>query len=243
MGALIAKKNSTAGAQPTPAQMAVGELAVNTADALLFTKHSDNTVKKILSPQDFWGVLYGALGDCDPAAAINRLDLASVAGPTPAGITTTIARAVKFRPPALMTLGKVHLFGIAAVTGGYKFAIYDAVTLARIWESGAVNSPANAWLTIAVSPTVTLKAGNDYLFCVTGIGTGAVAGFRSPSPPFNSALFGAAASPLGNTSVGLAVFTQFAITASTFPATLPALAAAAYAGGATGSVPLAFLAP
>ena len=41
------KRSSTASDTPTASDLEVGELAINTADAKLFTKHTDNTIKEI----------------------------------------------------------------------------------------------------------------------------------------------------------------------------------------------------
>ena len=41
------KRSSTASDTPSASDLAVGELAVNTADAKLFTKHTDNSIKEI----------------------------------------------------------------------------------------------------------------------------------------------------------------------------------------------------
>jgi len=41
---IITKKSSTAGVEPDAGDLAVGELAVNTADGKLFTKHSDGSI-------------------------------------------------------------------------------------------------------------------------------------------------------------------------------------------------------
>ena len=46
---ILIKKSTVAAKAPTDAQLDVGELAVNTADALLYTKHSDGSIKR-LSP-------------------------------------------------------------------------------------------------------------------------------------------------------------------------------------------------
>ena len=55
MATLITKKNSTTGVVPVAGDLQVGELAVNTADGKLFTKHTDNSIKEI-------GVSGGMLG-------------------------------------------------------------------------------------------------------------------------------------------------------------------------------------
>jgi len=41
------KKNSTAGSVPSASDLEVGEVAINTADGVLFTKHTDNSVKTL----------------------------------------------------------------------------------------------------------------------------------------------------------------------------------------------------
>jgi|TARA_R100001510_G_C7654714_1_gene213465 hypothetical protein len=45
------KKNSSTGNAPSASDLQVGELAVNTADGKLFTKHTDGTVKTISETQ------------------------------------------------------------------------------------------------------------------------------------------------------------------------------------------------
>ena len=47
MATLITKKSSTPSAVPVAGDLQVGELAVNTADGKLFTKHTDNSIKEI----------------------------------------------------------------------------------------------------------------------------------------------------------------------------------------------------
>ena len=48
---VILKKNSAAGNAPSASDLSAGELAVNTADGKLFTKHTDGTVKTIAEAQ------------------------------------------------------------------------------------------------------------------------------------------------------------------------------------------------
>ena len=45
------KKNSSTGNAPSASDIEVGELAVNTADGKLFTKHTDGSVKIIAEAQ------------------------------------------------------------------------------------------------------------------------------------------------------------------------------------------------
>ena len=48
---VILKKNSSAGNEPSASDLSAGELAVNTADGKLFTKHTDGTIKTIAQDQ------------------------------------------------------------------------------------------------------------------------------------------------------------------------------------------------
>jgi|TARA_S200002703_G_scaffold135737_1_gene124719 hypothetical protein len=48
---VILKKNSSAGNEPSASDLSAGELAINTADGKLFTKHTDGTVKTIAEAQ------------------------------------------------------------------------------------------------------------------------------------------------------------------------------------------------
>ena len=47
MPKVITKKSTVVGKVPVPADLDIGELAVNTADKKLYTKHSDNAVVQI----------------------------------------------------------------------------------------------------------------------------------------------------------------------------------------------------
>lgn len=44
MSTLLTKRSSTAGVSPVAGDLSVGELAVNTADGKLYTKHTDNSI-------------------------------------------------------------------------------------------------------------------------------------------------------------------------------------------------------
>jgi hypothetical protein len=47
---ILPKHNNTAGVVPAAGSLATNELAINTADAVAFVKHSDGTVKQIVDP-------------------------------------------------------------------------------------------------------------------------------------------------------------------------------------------------
>ena len=193
------------------------------------------------SNPSWYGKFYGTRGDCNPMTQALHENMLSVLGPTPTGIGITTGRCVQFTPPANITVTYVRLFGVGATTSLYKFAIYPVgAGSAKTWDSGTITTVANAWNNIAAS--FTLTAGTKYWWCVTTVATGTTAGFRSDAAPLGTNYWGAAAVPIGNSSQGLPVYAQFTVTSpGVFPATLPAVAAAAYAAGTTGSVPFGWL--
>jgi hypothetical protein len=194
------------------------------------------------SNPSWYGKFYGARGDCDPVTQAYHENMLAVAGPTPTGITASLARVVMFTPPANITVTNIRVFGVGATTNLYKFAIYPVgAGSAKTWDSGTVTTAANTWLDITTGTPFTLTAGVKYWWCVTVVSTGTTAGFRSEAAPLGTNFYGANAAPLGGTSLGLPIYAQFAVSTGVFPATLPAVAAAAYSGGTTGSVPFGYL--
>ncbi len=192
------------------------------------------------SSPSWYGVLYSNQNDCNPNEVFREWNMLAVAGPTPTGITVSLARAVMFTPPANMTCIKVRLFGVGITTNCYKFGIYPVGTgSAKLWDSGTVTTAANTWLNTVTN--FALTAGTQYWFCVTAVATGTVAGFRSGPAPLGTTFWGANAAPIGNRVLSIPVFAQFAVSTGVFPATLPVVAAAAYSNGTTGSVPFALL--
>lgn len=185
------------------------------------------------------GTCFVAFADGDPAQAAWHYTMATTTKPTPTEVGTSIARCVKFRLPKAITAANLRVFSIA-VTALYRFAIYDAVTGNRLWESGTVTTVANDWNTLSLS-NLALDANKDYWFCMTVSGTGTTSAFRTFYATSHANFYGAANSPIGALSIGMAIFAQFAVSSGNFPTTLPALAAAAYATADTGSLPLAFL--
>lgn len=73
------KRSSTASDTPTASDLEVGELAINTADAKLFTKHTDNSIKEISGAGS--GGIASVSADTNPSlggdldAAGNNIDL------------------------------------------------------------------------------------------------------------------------------------------------------------------------
>ena len=48
---VLIKKNSSSGNEPSASDLSAGELAINTADGKLFTKHTDGSIKTIAQDQ------------------------------------------------------------------------------------------------------------------------------------------------------------------------------------------------
>jgi hypothetical protein len=195
------------------------------------------------APNPSWyGALYSTVGDCDPVEQAREEQMLAISGPTPTGVGTAIARCVQFTPPANITINRIRLFGVGSTTSLYKFAIYAVgIGNAKLWDSGTVTTAANTWLNLSAGLPITLTAGVRYWFCVTVVNTGTTAGFRSPASPLGTVYWAADAVPLGSRSLNLPVYAQFTVASGVFPSTLPAIAAAAYAAGTTGSVPFAWL--
>lgn len=191
----------------------------------------------------WYGKLYAASGDCNPIIQTRHENMLAVSGPTPTGIGITTGRCVQFTPPANITVTNIRVFGVGATTSLYKFAIYPVGTgSAKTWDSGTVTTAANTWLNLTTGLPITLTAGTKYWWCVTVVATGTTAGFRSEAAPLGTNYWGANVAPLGGTSLGLPIYAQFTVTSpGVFPATLPVVAAAAYSGGTTGTVPFSYL--
>lgn len=189
------------------------------------------------------GSLFSASGYGDPNLATRELDMGTVAAPSGANFGVTVARCVKFRLPKTLALSAVHLFGNAALGSAVlQFAIYPVGTgAARLWQSATTTSAANAWVSFTGITGATLSANTNYWFCQLWNSTSTVIPFRTPPAPVHGNLFGASVAPLGGRSIGIREFAQFTISAGVFPATLPAIASAAYASTGNGSIPPAFL--
>lgn len=185
------------------------------------------------------GNCLAAFGNGDPVLANWHYNGGTVTGPTPAQVTTSIARCVKFRLPKLITATGLRFFSIAAVSE-YRFAIYDLLTGLKIWESNPFTTAANDWNALSINYE-DFVADNDYLFCMTVVGTGTTSAFRSFPAPIHANYYSSFYSPLGNLSIGLPAYAQFNVSSGVFPATLPTINAAQYAGSDFGTIPLAFL--
>lgn len=162
----------------------------------------------------------------------------SVAGPTPTNIGTAVGRLWEFEVPYSLTVNRIRIWTVAAVASAYTLAIYNAAGT-RVILIDPLTTVANGWVSASVA-AVALPAGVYWL----GLGakvTGTTSGLRTPAAPVAS-FPGTAVLP-GNlaASYGQARIAQVALVNGAWPAALPALAAPAWAGGATGSLPLVYL--
>jgi hypothetical protein len=165
----------------------------------------------------------------------------TVAGPTPAGLTTSVGRLQYFLPAVSMVVNRIRWHGIATVSNVYKLALYRADTGALVWSS-AVSTVSGTWSSTTTGLPITIQGGVPYwvgISCSTSTGT--TAGFRSLARPVSSSL-GVANLPGNLSFYGGARYAQIAVTSGNWPATLPALSAANFATtGTTGTVPMLWL--
>jgi hypothetical protein len=88
---ILLKRNSTAAAQPTAGQLAVGELAINTADGRLFAKNSANAVVNLpvssISGQAITPSSVGATGNVSGSTLTSTV----ATGTAPLSVTSTTA--------------------------------------------------------------------------------------------------------------------------------------------------------
>lgn len=188
------------------------------------------------------GKVHTLWGDGNPAQQdINwsfQNTAVSVAAPTPTGVGTTVGRLVSCRYETAITVNTLRYFAVAAVASLYTMAIYNGATGARVWT--ATVSTAVGWNAINVSATpFTLAADTLYWYGLGAAAAGTTAAFRTAVPPIASSL-GLTSLP-GNLNLYATRFAQVTLVAGAWPATLPALAAAAFAsGGSTGTLPIVF---
>jgi hypothetical protein len=141
--AIVTKNNNTVGAAPTPSSLVVGELAVNTADGALYTKHTDGEIVLIAKRGDT-GASVGAL--------INKPVITSPANGTAnysGSVTSTYSTSVTYQ-------------------GVQDYAIWQASTdsnFSTIVDSYQGSSNLLTWITSVSTPLtnvyVRVKHGSD----------------------------------------------------------------------------------
>lgn len=189
--------------------------------------------------------LFAAMADGNPIIPALLGQGTTAASITGTNVGTTVARAVAFKLPRALSVGHVYAYTQGATTGIFTFAIYPrAVGSSKLWSpSAAFNTSAAAWLDVTSNTPFSIAADTEYWFCVAATAADSAAVFRTPGAPLSAAQWGtiAAPTPLNNLNIGIAEFVEFAVTAGSWPATLPSLSPAATAALWTGSVPYAYL--
>lgn len=167
---------------------------------------------------------------------------------TPTAIGTSVARCVKFALPTQLVVSNL-LLQTAAAVNSFTLGIYRRSDGARVWASGSFTTVAGGYTSVPISggtPTsLTLDADVEYYMAIGTTATGNTAAIVTPSLPANTFTFGTDnSSTLGGFGLAFPMQHQFAVTAGAMPATLPALAAASWAGSTSttaGGMPIVFL--
>lgn len=194
---------------------------------------------------DSWaGIVSCCYGDGNPTTLeiLNGFSssVTTVAGPTGAGIGTSVGRLMSFNLKYDIRLGRVFVFGLATVTNVYTLAIYNRENnpATRVLNIDPMNIVAG-WNYFSPGD-ITLTAGRYWL----GLGAksaGTVAGLRTPDSPIANSL-GLASIVSPDLGRWITRYLQVTLTAGAWPTTLPATSAAVFASnGATGTLPLVFL--
>lgn len=231
-----------------PATPATGQVRLYAkSDGLLYSK-DDAGVETVVtgggggsSAQAWEGQLHVAWGNGEPDMREILWSFSnsavSVAGPTPTGVGTGVGRLVRFRFKTALTVNRVRVWGIAAVSNLYTLAIYQGTT--RVFMQDPLNTTANAWTSLAASFTV--PADTVMWLGLGAKAVGTTSGIRSTAAPISGVLNGNVALPGNIDNHVHAKFAQVALTLGAWPTTLPALAAPGFVGGSTGTLPIVFL--
>lgn len=171
---IILKNSTTASSVPTAADLQVGEVAVNTADGKLFTKHSDGTIKTISgTPSGGTTVVVAAFTMPSSVAAGGALVLtlsgtAALVGGSIASfeltgwnsaVTTAVAASGTGSKTltASMTVGQVLSVSVVAIDnyGNRSLPIVHTSTVVPVLINAVtITSPANAATGITETPTI-----------------------------------------------------------------------------------------
>lgn len=127
------------------------------------------------SPPPWKGAIAGTFGDGDPNKLL-YLMLHNPINATPTNISITIARIAYFKLDTDLVVNKIRCFGVGATTNVYRTAIYRDSDSMRLTNELAFTTSSQAWVSIIVSPSVTLVAGILYFIAVSVNATGTTAG-------------------------------------------------------------------
>lgn len=168
--------------------------------------------------------LYAAWGDGDPKPAAQHLILSSLLVNRDS-LTSGSARSSSFQLPRPLTVSAVRVPTRAGATGSpyARFCVYRAEDGAKMWEAD-LTTLVDGFASITAGTPFTLTEGRRYWMCVTAVGTGTADFLYLAKGPPETGFYGADASPLGGRQIGMPAQVRISLsTASTFPATMPAI--------------------
>ena len=153
------KRSSTASDTPSASDLAVGELAVNTADAKLFTKHTDNSIKEISGSGGGSG-LSNVVEDTTPQlggnldANANNIDLNGGAITDSDDDTVEIDAGLRIDPPG----GSVQAAAIIDETSArfFRDVVINGTNDDLIFDKGTYTTTLSSANPAAQNQTVTL---------------------------------------------------------------------------------------
>jgi hypothetical protein len=191
------------------------------------------------SNPNWYGVVYGAWGDCDPQDLMDHALTSGTIAPTPTNISISVARIAYFSPPADITVNKIRFFGVGATTNVYRVAIYNGDTLARLTNELAFSTAANTWGSAGSALNLTLTANQTYFIAVSVNATGTTAGILAMNTTVAATTGQMTVLPKsfpGSLDIDShyirGAFAQFAVTSGALPATAATIATqAAWTGG------------
>lgn len=185
------------------------------------------------------GNLYGAAFDGNPGFLLEHCQTVGVVSPTPTNIGTSTARCSLFTIPADILVGKIYFYGVGAVTGAYRLAIYNYSTKGQVLPQTTFNTTASTWNTITPGSSFNLYAGVLYVLAVAVSTTSTAAGVLAFGATMASTSGVIAVAPESwptalrpSSGYVCCALGQFAVTSGALPTTMPSLAAgAAWTGG------------
>ena len=134
------KRSSTSGETPSASDLTVGELAVNTADAKLFIKHTDNSIKEISGGVASLGDLTASGSTISHGSGNITLDASGdiILNADGVGINTSPTEELHVNSDTSGQHTRVHITkGSNAGTAGVSFRSYSASNTWTLFQEDA----------------------------------------------------------------------------------------------------------
>jgi hypothetical protein len=187
----------------------------------------------------WYGVVYGAFGDCAPQDLLDHCIATGTVAATPTNIGTAVARIAYFVPPANITVNRIRFYGVGATTNVFRVAIYNGDTLARLTAELAFTTAATTWGSAGSALNLSLTANQLYFIAVSVNATGTTAGPMCMGPTVAATTGQVAVLPKsypGSLDIDSkhikGAYAQFAVTTGALPTTAATIAAqGAWTGG------------